>query len=609
MNKQKKQYRVITGLLAMVLITSFFFTGCGSTSPVQETVEPVKAEEEAVESVEEQPEESAEIEPEPDPEPEETVPAFEEDANVYGNSMGNLYNGGIFVDCGDGSYIENNGNGRVFLLNADGKAMLLDKLDTWNMNYRDGRLFGMQRNMNGEILGLVNAVIDTGAGNVTFTLDESVMPDKLFWVNDDIYYLDVNTHRLYRYQPEGEDELLIDTEVYYPVFYKDQIIYQKDADEESLHSVSLTGGEDVKLNAVHSHWPIVYRDKIYYQAVADAAYTLRCMNLDGSEDTEIAKIQYETPVICQDRLFLVDVSGQNLLSYLDLTQEEKGIQTIDISGEMEEMYAGKEAIFGLPEDSFQTYEIQAYGNLSDVNDKLMFEAFYSDPQDDESWVYFSAMYDPAENKVTWSPYASCDGKWEIAEAKVDAGSDDVQDGEIMAQAATASDTASAAEDTATTEQKPKAAAPSAHSYYSNCTEDQAAQADAVAKQIADSVMGNASYTTDLQKVSAAAQMVKSYCDRDVYGADENKYYRSPYGVFVSGQYTCAGSTRALGRVLDFMGFEWTHVNENKWVHQWCILTMDGQTGYADGMGGIAGYGEMVSGMTLEDGRTIYFPTE
>ncbi len=44
-----------------------------------------------------------------------------------------------------------------------------------------------------------------------------------------------------------------------------------------------------------------------------------------------------------------------------------------------------------------------------------------------------------------------------------------------------------------------------------------------------------------------------------------------------------------------------HVNENKWVHQWCILTMDGQTGYADGMGDIAGYGEMVSGMTLADG--------
>ena len=56
------------------------------------------------------------------------------------------------------------------------------------------------------------------------------------------------------------------------------------------------------------------------------------------------------------------------------------------------------------------------------------------------------------------------------------------------------------------------------------------------------------------------------------------------GVFVAGVYTCAGTTRALGRVLDYMGYSWQHVNENKWSHQWCIVTMDGQAGYADGMG-------------------------
>lgn len=158
------------------------------------------------------------------------------------------------------------------------------------------------------------------------------------------------------------------------------------------------------------------------------------------------------------------------------------------------------------------------------------------------------------------------------------------------------------------DQKTLDAAATAHGYYKGLSAEQAAAADAVAQQIADTIMSNTAYTTDLQKVTAAAQTVASYCSNCTYGADADKYYRSPYGVFVAGVYTCAGSTRALGRVLDYMGYEWQHVNPNKWVHQWCVLTMDGQTGFADGMGSCAGYGEMVSGMTLADGRTIYFPT-
>lgn len=146
---------------------------------------------------------------------------------------------------------------------------------------------------------------------------------------------------------------------------------------------------------------------------------------------------------------------------------------------------------------------------------------------------------------------------------------------------------------------------SPHKYYTGLTAEQAAQADAVAQSIAYNVLSG-DYQTDVAKVTAAAQIVQQYTQGEIYGSDTTKYYRSPYGVFVAGVYTCAGTTRALGRVLDYMGYEWQHTNENQNKHQWCILTMDGQTGYADGMGGYAGYGEMKSGMKLPDGRTIYF---
>lgn len=150
------------------------------------------------------------------------------------------------------------------------------------------------------------------------------------------------------------------------------------------------------------------------------------------------------------------------------------------------------------------------------------------------------------------------------------------------------------------------AAAKAHNYYKNLTAQQAAEADAMAKLIADLILADPSYTTDYQKIDVAAQVVAGLCRQAVYGSDTTKYYRSPYGVFIAGVYTCAGSTRALGRVLDYMGYSWEHAHENENRHQWCVVTMDGQTGYADGMGGFAGYGEMKSGMKLPDGRVIYF---
>lgn len=143
-------------------------------------------------------------------------------------------------------------------------------------------------------------------------------------------------------------------------------------------------------------------------------------------------------------------------------------------------------------------------------------------------------------------------------------------------------------------------------YGATISSSQANEANAIAQSIANTILSNTSYSTDLEKVYAAAEIVADYCNKATYDYDSNKYYRTPYGVFVAGVYTCAGSTRALGLVLDYMGYSWTHYNENEYSHQWCVLQLDGQTGFADGMGGFAGYGTMYSGMTLPNGTTIFF---
>lgn len=247
--------------------------------------------------------------------------------------------------------------------------------------------------------------------------------------------------------------------------------------------------------------------------------------------------------------------------------------------------------------------LTAYAAPAVMPDGVVFDAeFYAANNPDVVTVYgtdTSALY------RHYVEYGKAEGRKPAADMTANATAD------VTAKAAadgTPNVTADVVAATAAVDQKTLDNAKAAHSYYKGLSAEQAAAADAVAKQIADSIMANPAYTTDCQRVTAAAQTVASYCNNSVYGSDVDKYYRSPYGVFVAGVYTCAGSTRALGRVLDYMGYSWQHVNENQWVHQWCILTMDGQTGFADGMGGFAGYGEMISGMTLPDGRVIIFPT-
>ncbi len=120
-----------------------------------------------------------------------------------------------------------------------------------------------------------------------------------------------------------------------------------------------------------------------------------------------------------------------------------------------------------------------------------------------------------------------------------------------------------------------------------CEKDR--QASAIAQQIANEIKSKG-YGTDLEKVQAAAEKVSSYYDWNNH-VEEGYDYRTPYGVFVTHAASCAGCTRALIQVLEYMGFSCEHANANSWTHQWVIVTMDGQVGFADGQGGFAGYGE------------------
>lgn len=145
------------------------------------------------------------------------------------------------------------------------------------------------------------------------------------------------------------------------------------------------------------------------------------------------------------------------------------------------------------------------------------------------------------------------------------------------------------------------------------TYDQEIQARSVAKQIAnainkaseesDSSKSKSSSSSkssksssktkeikDVEKVAYAAGIVKAYCDLGTY-TTKGKIYRTAYGVFIGGEYSCAGATRALGLILDYLGIDWVHKNINSWEDQWCQVIVDGKEGYGDGISATAGYGK------------------
>lgn len=114
-------------------------------------------------------------------------------------------------------------------------------------------------------------------------------------------------------------------------------------------------------------------------------------------------------------------------------------------------------------------------------------------------------------------------------------------------------------------------------------------ANTVAQQIASCIKSGGVSLTDEEKIGLAATYVAQFCDQDQYTM-KGKYYAQPYGVFIAHQYSCAGATRAVGLVLNYLGYSFLHANANEYSHQWAIVKTHGRTYWADGQTGTFGEG-------------------
>ena len=62
------------------------------------------------------------------------------------------------------------------------------------------------------------------------------------------------------------------------------------------------------------------------------------------------------------------------------------------------------------------------------------------------------------------------------------------------------------------------------------------------------------------------------------------HYNDPYGYFISGVGSCAGSTRATGLCLNILGIPYEHVHENMYCHQCCRVPVKNDYWVVDAYG-------------------------
>lgn len=112
--------------------------------------------------------------------------------------------------------------------------------------------------------------------------------------------------------------------------------------------------------------------------------------------------------------------------------------------------------------------------------------------------------------------------------------------------------------------------------------------DKAALEVAQRIATGSKAGDEIATLMNAMGCVYSYYANGSY-ADSGSNYSIPYGVFVVGESSCAGVTRAMGLVLDCLGYEWEHINENQWSHQWVELTLsDGMKFFIDAQAGFMG---------------------
>lgn len=189
-----------------------------------------------------------------------------------------------------------------------------------------------------------------------------------FQLVDGIAYYCDKDYRFYRSDLEGKNaEKLLDKEVYFPyVVAPDWILYQDDADGETLHLYQISTKTDIKVTGEPSQTPIISGKYLFYTAERNGLEVLARIDLGSAKavwDDSQNAFQYTFPTEYGDKQVRSDLfityDGQIFCGSSQgwaLDQWKQAENTAEASSETQE-YSGKE---------YSVYITYEGGNVKDL---------------------------------------------------------------------------------------------------------------------------------------------------------------------------------------------------------------------------------------------------
>jgi hypothetical protein len=241
---------------------------------------------------------------------------FLNDDSEVGNTIGNIYNGGLFCEQEDRIYFSNDiDDGSLYVMNSDltnikkvhqDKAVFINADDNYvyyvrsNNTWENKRDSLMMFNNSG-----VYRINQNGTGLKAFTGNPS---SYLVLFGNNVFFqrYDVNMGSyLYKYQIDTKlDRLLLKDAVIPIALINDTLLFNGYASDHHIHKLSLKSFTSHVMFEGNYSQPIYIDDLIYYINL-DENNNIYCMKSDGTEPIPVIKEHVSTYNITKDGKYLI----------------------------------------------------------------------------------------------------------------------------------------------------------------------------------------------------------------------------------------------------------------------------------------------------------------